>query len=713
MLIESVRVQNFRSVLDGTIPCDELTALVGPNGAGKSTFLQALDLFYRSSAKVGVEDFYNSDTALEIVVSVSFYCLTDEAMEFFSSYVQGDRLTVDRVFKWNEGNGSGTYHGARLQNSEFESIRVGILVKDRGSTAKGEYNAIRGKPKYSSLPNWTAVGAVGPALIKWEDDNPAECTPQRDAGNFFGFTGVGRGYLGKFTQFLFIPAVRDASDDAAEGRGSVFTQLMELVVRNTVANKEAFQKLQDETQRRYKEVMQPENHPELSGLSSDLSEALQFFVPNASVELRWLPLDQIKIEMPKADVKLVEDNYPTAVHRTGHGLQRAFILSMLQYLAMAKSANKGSATDDVATTPPMAESSATDDVATTPPVAEGSATDDIATIPPAEQDPASEFTLANLVLAIEEPELYQHPNRQRHLAKIFLKLALETTPGVAGRTQIIYATHSPLFVGLDRFNQIRRLRKVSNGDGKPLITTVVWSTLDKVAERVWEADGKKGPKFTGDTLTYRLQSIMTPWVNEGFFADAVALVEGEDDYAAIIGMARAMKCDLESIGVSVIPVSGKSSLDRPAIIFSEFGIPTFILWDSDSDSKSTAGACPNCGRSFDRKPDPADNHRLLRIVGAREEDWPVHLEPHFCCFERDLESTLKFEIGEDLFDQLLGECQEEFSFAKRRHALKNPSVIATIIERAQNQGKTSKTLEEVVNKILSLARASTEKTATS
>ena len=72
-------------------------------------------------------------------------------------------------------------------------------------------------------------------------------------------------------------------------------------------------------------------------------------------------------------------------------------------------------------------------------------------------------SLPNLVLAIEEPELFQHPNRQRHIAEILMQLAKGNIPGVANKTQIIYGTHSPLFVGIDRIEQIRLLRKIGNG----------------------------------------------------------------------------------------------------------------------------------------------------------------------------------------------------------------------------------------------------------
>lgn len=668
MIIESIHIRNFRSILDEELYCDKLTALVGPNGCGKSTFLRGLDLFYDSSPKIEVEDFYNSDTSAEISIAVTFANLRKEAAELFSSYLQGGKLTVERVARWNEGRISFSYHGASLQNPEFEKIRDGLEIKDRGKTARVEYDPVRAKAEYNDLPVWTSLGNVEPALTAWEAKHPEKCIRQRDDGRFFGFSEVGQGYLGRFTRFLFISAVRDAADDALEGRGSVLTALMDMVVRSVVSNKENIKKLREETQQKYQEIMRPENLVELQQLSGTLSKTLQTFVPNAAVNLQWLPLNEIQIEMPRADVKLVEDHYATAVHRTGHGLQRAFILTMLQHLAMAQSAEENKPD-------------------------EGEAEDKVA---------EKEFIPPNLVLAIEEPELYQHPNRQRHLAKILFQLAQGSTPGVADKTQVIYATHSPLFVELDRFDQIRLLKKADNGEGRPKITKVIGTTLDKVAERVWEIEGKKGVKFTGAQLQHRLHAIMTPWVNEGFFANAVVLVEGEDDYSAIIGMSHALNKDPESIGISIIPVSGKRSLDRPAIIFKEFGIPVYILWDSDGEKGETAGVCEKCGKFLDGKPDPADNRRLLRIVEAKEEDWPNQQQAHYCCFKRDLESTLKTDIGEALFEKLLSECQTEFGIPKRKHAAKNPVVISTIIEKARKEGKTSQTLENVVLNILNL-----------
>ena len=95
MIIESMHVKNFRSILDETLTFDKLTALVGTNGSGKSTFLRAFELFYSTSPKFDIEDFYNSDTSREVTIAVTFEELSEPAKEKFKSYIQGDSLTVE------------------------------------------------------------------------------------------------------------------------------------------------------------------------------------------------------------------------------------------------------------------------------------------------------------------------------------------------------------------------------------------------------------------------------------------------------------------------------------------------------------------------------------------------------------------------------------------------------------------------------------------
>lgn len=649
MIVKALHVKNFRSILDEPIDCDNLTVLVGRNGTGKSSFLRAMEMFYDPKAAVTAEDFYAEDTSKEIEIALTFSDLSAEEELLFAPYLDGDDLTVGRVFS-TSAKKSGTYHGMKLQNSDFASVR-----NAGGKTeTRNKYNEVRSGPAYSSLPTVKSADQVEEELKKWEAANPGSCTRMRDDGQFFGFTEVGNGYLGRHTRFIHIPAVRDASDDATEGKGSCVSEIMDLVVRRTLASRKNFVALKDDTQKKYREIMDPAKLTELSGLQTQLSDTLRYYAPEAKVSMEWAKLVDIDFPLPKAEVKLHEDGYKSSVQRTGHGLQRAFILTMLQHLVAAKGV-------EVATK-------------------EGVASE-------AEIPEQAEPQLPGLVLAIEEPELYQHPSRQRHMASVLLKLSQGTIPGVAKRTQVLYSTHSPLFVGLDRFEQIRLFRKADDVAGKPRVTKTAKAELDAVAEEIWVAGGSQGSKYTAGTLRPRLQAVMTPWVNEGFFADVAVLVEGEDDRAAILGVAVSMGHNFDSDGISVIPCIGKNNLDRPLVIFRQVGIPVYVIWDGDHGQP-------------DAKAD--DNRRLLRLLGQSEEDWPCGVWDRHACFKTELETTLAEEIGKDLFERLLSEAQGQLGIRKQKDALKNPIVLQRIVEGASVEGKTSATLKGIVEKIVAL-----------
>ena len=649
MIINKIHVKNLRSILDEEIVCDNLTVLVGRNGTGKSSFMRALEIFYDPKVTVSAEDFYAEDTSKDIEVSITFTDLGPEERSLFEPYLDGSNLTIARVCSLSAKK-SGTYHGMRLQNPEF------VQIRNAGSKTeiRNKYNEIKAAEKYSALPTVRNADQVEEELKKWEDANPGSCSRIRDDGQFFGFTEVGRGYLGRHTRFIHIPAVRDASDDAIEGRGSCITEIMDLVVRSTLASRQDFLTLKEDTQKKYREIMDPGKLTELSGLQTQLSTTLRYYAPEANVSLEWAKLGDIDFPLPKAEVKLHEDGYKSSVQRSGHGLQRAFILTMLQHLIAAKSA-------EVTT-------------------GEGNAA---GTEIPAQGGPQ----LPCLVLAIEEPELYQHPSRQRHMASVLLKLAQGRIPGVAKKTQVLYTTHSPLFVGLDRFGQIRLLRKTNHDAGKPRITKATQAELEAVAEELWIGCGRQGEKYTWETLRPRLQAIMTPWVNEGFFADVVVLVEGEDDRAAILGVAKSLGHDFDSEGISVIPCMGKHNMDRPLVIFRRLGIPVYSVWDGDHGGKDSK---------------PEDNRYLLRLVGENEEDWPCAIKGKHACFKIKLEATLSEEIGSELFTRLLTEVQDQFGIPKKDHALKNPVVLQRVIEKAAAAETVSTSLKGIVEKIITL-----------
>ena len=650
MRIQEVHVKNFRSILDETLPCDSLTALVGRNGSGKSSFLSAIELFYEPSVSITEEDFYSEDISQDMEITITYTDLSAEAHDLFCPYIENGLLTVVRVLSMTDGKLSATYHGMRLQNPDFASIRNA----GNRTSIRSRYIEIRKTEEYADLPTAPSAAVALEALAAWENQYHERCERMPDEGQFFGFRQVGQGYLGRHTKFIRIPAVRDALDDAMEKRGSCVTEIMDLVVRSVLASRKEITEFSKRTQAEFKEIINPDKLTELQGLQSALTDTLQYYAPDAGVLMNWSEVDEINIPLPQAQIKLSEDGYQSTVERTGHGLQRAFIVTMLQHLVAARSVE----------TPLEAESDTENGAQET-----------------------NEAYLPSLILAIEEPELYQHPSRQRHLASTLFKLAEGSISGVATSTQVVYSTHSPLFVGLDRFPQIRVLRKSSDEDGKAKVTRLTKGDMDAVAGELWEAHSSPGEKYTAETLLPRLRAIMTPWMNEGFFADTVVLVEGEDDRAAILGVAKHMGYEFDSLGITVVPCSGKNNLDRPLLIFRQLDIPVYVVWDGDYGGT---------------KARPEDNRHLLRILKRPESDWPAFVGETSACFKANLERTLEEELGKDLFECLLDKAQLKLGILKKSQALKNAVVIQRVIEDAASYGKVSQSLQGIVESIVAL-----------
>jgi predicted ATP-dependent endonuclease of OLD family len=344
----------------------------------------------------------------------------------------------------------------------------------------------------------------------------------------------------------------------------------------------------------------------------------------------------------------------------GHGLQRAFILTLLQHLAVASNPKKES----------QVESGGSGEEGT-------------------KEETRSKL---NLIIGIEEPELYQHPSRQRHFARLLFDLAHGEIAGVADRTQILYATHSALLVDIDRFDQVRRVTRRSGEKDLPKISKVAETDWDALAAVLWIADGSPNPKYTGVILKARAATVMTPWMNEGFFADMVVLVEGEDDRAAILGMAELNGIDLESLGCTVIPCLGKPNMDRPALIFEALGIPTYLIWDGDHGiyEAKEKGNEENCKKA---------NRRLLNICKQTAEDWPSGVSTVHACFHVNLEATLRDEIGPELYNKTVEECCQSMGIQKKMYALKNPVFFETVLLAAASVGKKSQTVEAIVKAI--------------
>jgi putative ATP-dependent endonuclease of OLD family len=96
MLIERIRIRNYRSCKDLTIYPQDMMALVGPNNAGKTNILSALNFLlgerWPSRQGLALSDFYNQEERRPLAIEVKFHPNDDDiaTMQFAENPAQGD-----------------------------------------------------------------------------------------------------------------------------------------------------------------------------------------------------------------------------------------------------------------------------------------------------------------------------------------------------------------------------------------------------------------------------------------------------------------------------------------------------------------------------------------------------------------------------------------------------------------------------------------------
>ncbi len=652
MQLERARIKNFRSLRDVDVTFGPHTALIGGNGAGKSSILKAIEKFYSTSKSCDADDYFGRDQTDPIEIELTFHQLSGQEAEAFGERIRDGKLVVTRVF--DGGPTSGRYHGVVPQNPAFVPIRA----LGGANPKRNAYNQLRESDQlYADLPSVTSAGAIDPALVAWEAAHQEHLVLLPDDGQFFGFQNNSRGKLQRHTSFVFIPAVREASADAADGKTSVIGKLLELLVRSQILLRPDVQAFKQQMSEAYQALVSAENMPELGRLAGTLTSDLKGLYQDAEVALNWREVGEMPVPLPMADVLLKDDGFGGPVDRQGHGLQRAFIFTLLQHLARIVVPEVATETADE----PLDESDSTHGAL------------------PAPQAPT-------LILAIEEPELYQHPTKQRHFADVLRNLSSGMLPGVQGHTQVIFGSHSPMFVSMGKADEVRLVRRAAS-EGSAFKECVVQAlNIGSVASTLGRGWDKPDGAYTAQTLLPRLH-ILGSELSEGFFANGVILVEGRSDKAALTATARMMGVSFEAAGIAILSAEGKANLDRPYAIFNELGIPTFILWDCDQN-QPVGKRSPATDLALSKLANPTG-----QFASAPNSDL---IAANYAHFENTLEHRIKTDVTPGVFQSCLEAACEPFGVQPSNDTQKIPEVVYQTLAAAQNEGHESEMLKNIV-----------------
>ena len=666
MRIDKVSIRNLRAAKDLEVSFGSMTALVGANGSGKSTVIFALRVFF-GKAPVTSEDYYNGNTDEDIIVTVTFGDLGPAARGRFSRYVgEGGGLEVSCIVHWDGAGAVRTLHGRALQNPDFAAVRA----EARASVAKPLYEALAGRPGYEDLPRaWPGVQKAGGAMDAWEEARPDRCTRMLDGGQFFGPDGKGGSHLAGLVRFLHIPA----EHDAAEGAGSALDELLDVTIQNALTQKDGYKALPGKIKKAWEEACRPSDLDETLSLSEALGVTLRSLVPGADIAITGRPPEP-SVGKVRFDVYLGENWYQSPVSGAGHGTQRALAIAALLHLSRAR-ADGESYAEMAYRYPPSSRPARAALARATGGAGESGA--DVRDAP-------------SVVLAIEEPEMYQHPTRMRHLASLLRSLPDRGLAGVYGPMQVVYTTHSPHFVFADRIDQIRLVRTRMDRMNEPGVATAASATQADVQEGMRRCGAARQADGSVD---YSLMMAMGPAACEGFFSSAVVLVEGPSDRIVLEAVAEATDVRLDALGVSIVPCESKSAMPLPIVVFRKLGIPVYAVWDADGDE----------GRQ------KAESERIAAALGHSGSDWRGRICGQFACLERDIEGAIRSDLERALgpsgsagshYDRILEERRTLHDISKKHSKALDAHLL---MEEVREKGIRLETIESIVRQIAEMA----------
>jgi hypothetical protein len=415
------------------IDVGSMQALVRANNAGKSSIIRALDfLFNPSTTKVDEETFWNGDAELQIWVEAFFHELSDTEKkdDKLMPYLRSDE----------------TFHIARSATWKIEASEEEAVSPGDGKPVISQHYC-KPMPKYEwlqeaqingkNIADWWKntddlrvgdanfidfVGKAKPAVGVWKEKAKEFIENHLTTDDFEetwnenpqGYSGVLKGTL---PHFIFVPAVRDITDEAKVTKTNPFGKLLYAVLESVTAQQKAeLETTLEGLQKRLNRIGGTERLESIIEIEKKLNDVLKEYM---ACDL------EIEFQSPSVETLLTtpqlfaDDGFRNMVTNKGHGLQRAIIFSILRCYSELVTG-------------------------------------------------AGENKKKPMIFAVEEPELYMHPQAQRNIRKVFR--------GIADRNdQVLFSTHSSLLLDVAYFDEVIRVESVQEKIGeKNTVKSVVW-----------------------------------------------------------------------------------------------------------------------------------------------------------------------------------------------------------------------------------------------
>ena len=595
MKIDRICINNFRSLKNVALNLNNLTMIIGSNGTGKTAMLDALGLFEHENANVVKRDFNEPKKEIELILVLSDVKEPIKAPEF----IVKNTLTIKKSFKLEEDKPTSHCEVYKTCYAQFNEIR-GAETRQRAAKFKAIGKNFKGFPEYSAA---------------WEEDlNRFEYEyikdhPENKGEERFVNWKPAQMSLGDILNIVHVPAMKDITADGEEGTDSNLTKLIGMAVRENPEVNDHLEEIEKEFVEKYDDYLPTIHEKVLDPINANLKETTAGYVNNAKFTID-ISTPKPKSLALRASTTITEDDHPTDIKHVGSGVQRIYLIAILEAIAEQRSKKPIKKKTDQETKQKTKE---------------------------------AEYTAPAKLIMIDEPELYQHPQRQRHILKQFEKL----TKG-KNAIQMACSTHSPYFVEMQNIDNIRLVQK------KLKNTKIQSTTLNQIIKYM---DVNHPDTLDPETRLRRwLDMSATHWATEGFFSKLVVVVEGFGDRNMLLTVASALNVDLNKNEISIVPCNGKKEIPRLGHMFMQFQIQVYFIWDLDLTKNNS-------------KDKNSINHKLIKLARPANYSDDYEIKPsindRLSCFEHDLTISLaddlaKYEniLNDNKYYQALKEAKE-------------------------------------------------------
>ena len=528
---------NFKGLRDISIPMSRFVCLTGHNNAGKSSLLQALVCFIEGK-KLSSHYFY--DPASEVVVTGTFEEIKDQDFEAIVDPEHRVRLragvvnhTVTFIRRYaTDGTGRLRWIIKVPRDSRFSSEAVDEVLK--GGRA-GRTLADKLKAKFPELTDKfdveTKVADARALIQEFGDSLPPDQKTDREESVPTGIDASVRAFL---PEVVYIPAVKDFSDDMKTKEGTSFGRLIGILlnaITPQLQNEEqAFRRLNEMLNIAIAEDGQPSDGrlEAIKLLESTVQQFVRENFPTVTISIQ-IPPPEIKTILSNARI-FVDDGVKSDLEMKGDGLKRSIVFSLLRSYAKLR------------------------------------------------RHP--EFSVGpgkgpRFLLLFEEPELYLHPAAQQVL--------FDALQVISQTDQVVVSTHSPLFFSAESTGTFVKLTKAppSTNDHKPYSIAIPIDLSDVDQRFRFQIIGYE----TNNLAFFTSSVVLVEGICDYMVFPHLARTLNPD------------WC-VRKLGISLCRVNGKSNIRHYRDFFDAFDVRVIVLADLDclTDGFQHIGATEDCVR---------------------------------------------------------------------------------------------------------------------